>query len=447
MKGALGLLILIVLSSGCIGDEAQVQTTPPPETTVAPTSIINSFEECAAAGYPVMESYPRQCRTPDGRTFVEELDEPIEPPDKEPPTTSPPQTTAPPTTPQPTEPITTEDSHAPGDEVVISETALPDCSDLRYTVAPVDLDEVYEITPLGSINPPGHTFPTEHMYLHISPGGMSDRIVSLRAPGDVYITAVTSSDDWSVPRRKEYTIDFSLCVDVHGYFNHVKELSDELESLIEKVECEMWTYNPGNLCSKKIFHKVEAGTIIGGVGHLQGNFDFGTYDHRTRLGYANPERYGDRSLEIACPLEYYDSETREELYGKILRDGEPRCGRVMQDVAGTLRGNWYVRDAASGGGEFLAFAEDNLDPSKALVSVGGGFSEAERMRFTPRSMGFVNRKFEDVTFDGNVYCYEGEGISWRIVVQMTSDTSLRIEHQGGWCAGGLEFTNPTIYDR
>ncbi len=35
------------------------------------TSSIDSFEECAAAGNPVMESYPRQCRTPDGKHFVE----------------------------------------------------------------------------------------------------------------------------------------------------------------------------------------------------------------------------------------------------------------------------------------------------------------------------------------------------------------------------------------
>ncbi|MEK6839529.1 MAG: hypothetical protein AABX72_01190 [Nanoarchaeota archaeon] len=33
---------------------------------------INSFDECARAGYPIMESYPRQCATPDGRTFAEE---------------------------------------------------------------------------------------------------------------------------------------------------------------------------------------------------------------------------------------------------------------------------------------------------------------------------------------------------------------------------------------
>lgn len=43
------------------------------ETTV---ENILSFEDCAAAGYPVMESYPRQCKTPDGRTYAEELPQP-----------------------------------------------------------------------------------------------------------------------------------------------------------------------------------------------------------------------------------------------------------------------------------------------------------------------------------------------------------------------------------
>lgn len=32
---------------------------------------INSFEKCAAAGYPVMTTYPEQCRTPDGRLFTQ----------------------------------------------------------------------------------------------------------------------------------------------------------------------------------------------------------------------------------------------------------------------------------------------------------------------------------------------------------------------------------------
>ena len=41
-----------------------------------PTDSIDSFEECIAAGNPAMESYPRQCRTSDGKHFVETLPEP-----------------------------------------------------------------------------------------------------------------------------------------------------------------------------------------------------------------------------------------------------------------------------------------------------------------------------------------------------------------------------------
>jgi hypothetical protein len=35
----------------------------------APTN----FEECAAKGYSVLESYPRQCRIPEGAVFVEKI--------------------------------------------------------------------------------------------------------------------------------------------------------------------------------------------------------------------------------------------------------------------------------------------------------------------------------------------------------------------------------------
>lgn len=34
---------------------------------------ISNFEECVNSGYPVMDSYPRQCAVPGGRTFIEEF--------------------------------------------------------------------------------------------------------------------------------------------------------------------------------------------------------------------------------------------------------------------------------------------------------------------------------------------------------------------------------------
>ncbi|MDP1694937.1 MAG: hypothetical protein Q8L34_05345 [Candidatus Woesearchaeota archaeon] len=38
----------------------------------SPTSTIASFEDCVAAGNPVMESNPLKCRTADGRVFTQQ---------------------------------------------------------------------------------------------------------------------------------------------------------------------------------------------------------------------------------------------------------------------------------------------------------------------------------------------------------------------------------------
>lgn len=36
-------------------------------------NIITSFDECAAAGYPILESYPERCITPQGQNFVQDI--------------------------------------------------------------------------------------------------------------------------------------------------------------------------------------------------------------------------------------------------------------------------------------------------------------------------------------------------------------------------------------
>lgn len=46
------------------------QSEPPGDTT-----DITSYEECVAAGYPIMESYPEQCAVPGGPTFTRQIDD------------------------------------------------------------------------------------------------------------------------------------------------------------------------------------------------------------------------------------------------------------------------------------------------------------------------------------------------------------------------------------
>lgn len=63
-RRAIGLIVVAVVAIGIYL-----------VTRESPVAAVTSFETCALAGYPIMESYPRQCRTPDGPTYTEELAE------------------------------------------------------------------------------------------------------------------------------------------------------------------------------------------------------------------------------------------------------------------------------------------------------------------------------------------------------------------------------------
>jgi len=337
---------------------------------------------------------------------------------------------------------------------------LPSCGDRKdfFTVSPVDVHEIDDITPLGNLAPPGHTLPTEHIYIAVSEQRSTTEIIPLRAPGDIVITSVTSNSDFMAPEREEYSIRFSLCEDVHGYYNHVKALSDDLKEEISKVKCAQFGDGGGDSCEKGISYKVAAGTVIGGVGHLQGNFDLGIYDTRTILEYVNMDRYSkERSIYIVCPLDYFEQKVQAELYKKIAREEAPRCGIVLQDVPGTLQGNWFFGDSNQiwPWDQHLSFVHLNDDPNYKVISAGGVFIDAGFWKFIPTHSGTVNRDFDEVRANGKVYCYDNlksrisgqNDLSGRIIVELTSGIDLKIEHQPGNCSGSYSFKAPTLYGR
>jgi hypothetical protein len=71
MKKIIFALIIIVLA-GIVSYSAWLK----PEKKPLPG--IGNFEECLEAGYPVLESYPRQCQTPDNKTFTEDIGNELE---------------------------------------------------------------------------------------------------------------------------------------------------------------------------------------------------------------------------------------------------------------------------------------------------------------------------------------------------------------------------------
>lgn len=43
------------------------------------TESINNYNQCVAAGYAILETYPEQCKTSDGRTFVRDISSEVRP--------------------------------------------------------------------------------------------------------------------------------------------------------------------------------------------------------------------------------------------------------------------------------------------------------------------------------------------------------------------------------
>ncbi|KKQ77276.1 MAG: hypothetical protein US98_C0008G0013 [Parcubacteria group bacterium GW2011_GWC1_38_6] len=49
-----------------------------PKLDTEPKLTVNNFNECVSAGYPILESYPRQCNTLEGKNFVEDIGNELE---------------------------------------------------------------------------------------------------------------------------------------------------------------------------------------------------------------------------------------------------------------------------------------------------------------------------------------------------------------------------------
>ncbi len=65
-----GVVLIIIIGWWWYAQKMNVENLT---SSDVPTPRILSFSDCLNARYPILESYPRQCKTPDGRIFAEEL--------------------------------------------------------------------------------------------------------------------------------------------------------------------------------------------------------------------------------------------------------------------------------------------------------------------------------------------------------------------------------------
>lgn len=338
---------------------------------------------------------------------------------------------------------------------------VPSCGDKKelFTVSHIPVSELQNIIPLGNLNPPAHTFPTNHLYFHLKGfrGDFLDNTAPAVAPVDIWITRIRSSEYTMRGQRiKDYKLDFTVCAEVTGYFIHLASLSEKLLQEFGQPEtCE--EYDTAGIhyknCGNNFYLspiKIAAGEPIGTVG---GSSDFGLADLRTpELVYANRNRWEDEPLHRVCPLDYFAADLRVQLRSLLgssdtKRKMEPTCGQVAQDMAGTAQGVWFVKGTGNTYPEdtHISLVHDNIDPQKGAFSVGTSMSKSGIVSgtyyFAPQNSGTVNRDFKDVTPDGKVYCYRVSGRyggAAAILVQLLNSNTIRIEGTSG-C--GSAFTD------
>ncbi len=219
---------------------------------------------------------------------------------------------------------------------------------LVFRASPLDEADIRFIVPLGNLNPPGHTFPSDHIYFYNRvPPAPPGAPAPIYAPGDGTVQFVLTSGAESQVGVRTGSFIY--------YLDHIV-----LDPAVR----------PGVALA--------AGQRIGETGSTAYGIDLGVINEQKSVFFVNPLRYPSTTVHGDAPLPYFDEPLRSRLYGRVQRLGSDLDGRFDFDVTGRLAGNWFheslpVSDSASPSSwsRHLSFVFDNYDPSRVRVAIGG----------------------------------------------------------------------------
>ncbi len=304
-----------------------------------------------------------------------------------------------------------------------------------YTVAPMDDADYVSIQPLGAVNPPDHTFPTVHTYMMLTD---NTRAVPVYAPGDVTITQIAVTN--------VYSITFSSCTEVYGYYDHVSTLADDMAAQLIPASICQWNFVPEGLTPYCVNIAVNAGTLLGYIGGPDSDgsaaLDFGARDARVDATSFIDDRLATQN--VVCPYDYYEPGAVKDLLMsklQVLRTAEPICGTIDVDVPDTAMGRWFLAGTTAGNfdseSDHLALVPSNFDPDVGVLSVGNSTVGTKPYLFDFAFSGQARRHFADISADGKMYCFDdlrdgsdgffAHATAGYLFLKMTSNTTLTLE--------------------
>jgi hypothetical protein len=296
------------------------------------------------------------------------------------------------------------------EDEIIEDPVIKNVDTKIFSISPIDLENIEGIVPLGAMNPPGHIFPTDHIYFYITrtEGADHPHKVPMYSPGDLRITQIRAS----VHVLAGIT-DYSLTLESETYpdavirFGHVSSLDKNLFG--DTSDYDSWkldsVYSTGGetykMYSKDCLIEVNAGDIVGSAGGTprQWALDLGVYDlQHFPENVANMDRWGySRYLNAVNPLNCYEEgEVRNSLYGLVEGNlGNTTYNMILQDVPGTAQGCWFLEGTANTYPEdpHLALVRSNVDQDTCILCVGTSIQslESNEYEFTPQGTGHINR--------------------------------------------------------
>ncbi len=318
-----------------------------------------------------------------------------------------------------------EENNAPP----IFDDTLP-IRDLVFSHSILAIEEIDNILPLGNLNPPDHTFPTDHIYFLPKESNRS-----IFAPADGKILEIrldTSGSDDVVKIGVTNTMTY--------YLDHIL--------LDAGLAVGDW---------------VQAGDRLGLSGGAAA-VDLGLMNKNISNGFLSAHHppstvYGD------APLKYYESPLRESLYDLVKPTGEPaydqafwgvKDGKFVFDQAGRLIGNWFregtvgyvFADHLSFCYDFfytnqlrIAIGKDNATQCK-LFAVKGPLADSSR----PENIR-IGQTTAFPLYNGNIVS-SGEPAQARIglmMVEMIDDNRIKIEIFDDTTNDSRLFTSAACY--
>ncbi len=297
---------------------------------------------------------------------------------------------------------------------LINGIAPPPGAVAAFSVSPVDLDRIAILTPLGSLNPPGHVLPTDHVYFYQVDFDHRPA-VSPTASLPVFAPATGAVNFLHQQGATDSKVQFAVTREFSYYLDHV-------------------VLRPGLTLGTIVQAGEQVGTTMPG-----GTLDLGAVDSRVTLpGLLVPERYPWSTRHAVSPWKYFVEPLRSTIYARLRRHPATadKDGRIDYGVAGRLAGDPFhasisAEHQPAGPAtwpESLAFVADYYDPSQVRISIGGTIDTPGVWGIPPAAP-----RPEDVTVQSGRIVYrlrylQSTGVQRGLmVVEMLSDTRLRVQ--------------------